>query len=30
MMRDHVFGFIVLNDTLMKKTLEACWDGVKR
>jgi AcrR family transcriptional regulator len=30
MMRDHILGFIVLNDTLLKKTVEACWDGVKR
>jgi len=30
MMRDHILGFIVLNDTLIKRTLEACWDGVKK
>ncbi len=30
MMRDHILGFIVLNDTLIKKTVEACWDGVKK
>jgi len=30
MMRDHTLGFVVLNDILIKKTLEACWDGVKR
>jgi TetR/AcrR family transcriptional regulator, repressor of fatR-cypB operon len=28
--RDHILGFIDLNDTLIERTTEACWDGVKR
>jgi AcrR family transcriptional regulator len=28
--RDHVLGFIVLDDGLIVKTIEACWDGLKR
>jgi AcrR family transcriptional regulator len=28
--RDHILGFIDLNDTLIEQTTEACWDGVKR
>jgi AcrR family transcriptional regulator len=28
--RDHILGFIDLNDTLIERTIEACWDGVKR
>jgi len=28
--RDHILGFIVLDDTLIIRTVEACWDGVKR
>ena len=28
--RDHILGFIVLNDHLIAKTIEACWDGVRR
>lgn len=28
--RDHILGFIVLDDDLIIRTIEACWDGVKR
>ena len=28
--RDHVLGFIVLDDALMNSTIAACWDGLKR
>lgn len=28
--RDHILGFIVLDDELISRTIEACWDGVKR
>jgi AcrR family transcriptional regulator len=28
--RDHVLGFIFLDDQLIDKTVEACWDGLKR
>ena len=28
--RDHTLGFIVLDDDLIIRTIEACWDGVKR
>jgi TetR/AcrR family transcriptional regulator, repressor of fatR-cypB operon len=28
--RDHILGFIDLNDALIEQTTEACWDGVKR
>jgi hypothetical protein len=28
--RDHILGFIDLNDTLIERITEACWDGVKR
>jgi AcrR family transcriptional regulator len=28
--RDHVLGFINLDDGLILRTSEACWDGVKR
>ena len=27
---DHVFNFIVLDETLIQKTTEACWDAIKR
>ncbi|MBP1753273.1 MAG: TetR family transcriptional regulator [Geobacteraceae bacterium] len=29
-MRDHILGFIRLDDDLIAKTGEACWDGVRR
>ncbi len=28
--RDHILGFIVLDDVLLGRTVEACWDAVKR
>jgi AcrR family transcriptional regulator len=28
--RDHILGFIVLDDHLIAKVIEACWDGVRR
>ena len=28
--RDHILGFIVLDDALIARTVEACWDAVKR
>lgn len=28
--RDHILGFIELEDILMVKTVEACWDAIKR
>lgn len=29
-LRDHILGFINLNDTLIEQITEACWDGMKR
>lgn len=28
--RDHIFGFFELNDTLIEQITEACWDGIKK
>ena len=28
--RDHILGFIILDDELVDRTIEACWDGLKR
>jgi len=28
--RDYILGFIEMDDVLLTKTWEACWDGVKR
>jgi len=28
--RDHILGFIVLNDALIARTVEACWDAIKK
>jgi hypothetical protein len=28
--RDHILGFIVLDEVLIARTVEACWDAVKR
>ena len=28
--RDHILGFVELNETLIHQTIEACWDSVKR
>jgi len=30
LMRDHVLGFIVLDEALIEQTTEACWDAIKR
>lgn len=30
LIRDHTLGFICLEETLVKKISEACWDGIKR
>ncbi|MEI7670884.1 MAG: hypothetical protein WCK00_02100 [Deltaproteobacteria bacterium] len=30
LMRDHIAGFIVLDDPLIEQFTEACWDGIKR
>jgi len=28
--RDHILGFIVLDDQLIEKTITACWDGIRQ
>jgi AcrR family transcriptional regulator len=28
--RDHILGFIVLDEVIISRTVEACWDGVRR
>lgn len=28
--RDHILGFITLDEPLLGRTMEACWDGIKR
>lgn len=28
--RDHILGFVTLDDSLIGQTIGACWDGVKR
>jgi AcrR family transcriptional regulator len=28
--RDHILGFSVIDDDLIKRVIEACWDAVKR
>jgi AcrR family transcriptional regulator len=28
--RDHILGFVELDETLIHQTIEACWDAVKR
>lgn len=30
LLRDHILGFITLDDALINKVTEACWDGIKR
>ena len=30
LVRDHAQGFVILDDTLIRKTTEACWDAIKR
>jgi AcrR family transcriptional regulator len=29
-MRDHILGFTVLDDVLIGRTVEACWDAIKK
>jgi hypothetical protein len=28
--RDHILGFVVLDEALIGQTIAACWDGLKR
>ncbi|SEM10206.1 DNA-binding transcriptional regulator, AcrR family [Syntrophus gentianae] len=28
--RDHILGFVILDEFLLIRTVEACWDGIKR
>lgn len=28
--RDHILGFVPLDDPLLARTVEACWDGIRR
>ena len=30
LLRDHILGFLELDDVLIQKAAEACWDGVSR
>jgi hypothetical protein len=30
MAREHILGFIVLDEVLVTDTIKACWDAVKR
>lgn len=30
MMRDHILGFVTLDDSLIKQVTEACWDAIKK
>jgi len=30
LMRDHILGFIVLDESLIHQATEACWDAIKR
>jgi len=30
LMRDHILGFITLDDSLIRPITEACWDAIKR
>jgi AcrR family transcriptional regulator len=30
LLRDHILGFVALDDALIQKAVEACWDGVRR
>lgn len=29
LVRDHTLGLIILDDDLIRKSIEACWDGIK-
>lgn len=28
--RDHILGFVTLDESLIRLTIEACWDGIKK
>jgi hypothetical protein len=28
--RDHILGFVQLDETMIERTIEACWDAVRR
>jgi AcrR family transcriptional regulator len=28
--RDHILGFVTLDDDMIARSVEACWDGIKR
>jgi hypothetical protein len=28
--RDHILGFVELDESLLVQTIQACWDGIKR
>ena len=30
LLRDHILGFVELDDALIQKAVEACWDGIRR
>lgn len=30
LLRDHILGFLSLDDALIRKVVEACWDGIRR
>lgn len=30
LIRDHILGFVRMDDVLIEKTVEACWDALKR
>lgn len=30
LIRDHILGIIVLDNSLIRQTMAACWDGIKR
>jgi AcrR family transcriptional regulator len=30
LLQDHILGFMTLDDALIRKAAEACWDGVRR
>jgi AcrR family transcriptional regulator len=30
LMRDHILGFVILDDSMIKQITEVCWDSIKR
>jgi AcrR family transcriptional regulator len=30
LMRDHILGFVILDDSLIEQITKACWDAIKR